>query len=714
MAGYYYLYIVCLVVGICISIYLITRLVLLRKTPGAANLIWAISAVVIWSFGYIFEILFTDWSIKYTWAKIEYLGIPFVALALFTFALIYSGRGKWLTRTNYILLTIIPAIDCILALSNDVHRLLWSTVDMPAGSTIGPLTVGHGPWYDVNIGYSYLLLLLTTIIFAQITLRSRSLYRVQAGIMLFGMIIPWIGNVFYILSLGPVPSLDWTPMTLTITMIAIEIGFARFGLMDVLPVAYSTVFGAIREGVVVTDTKGRIVEINPAAERIFDRSGDKLIGQEIGLILPSEADLNRQDGVDIEIVRDVSLGNGSGLREYNLRIYPVTGRRGQVTGRLVTLTDVTEQKRAQSQMLLQSTALEAAENGIVITDAAGCIEWTNPAFTRLTGYERHEVLGKSPSVLKSGKQADEFYRGMWETILAGKVWHSDLVNRRKDGTLYDEEMTIAPLIENQEITHFIAIKQNVTERKRAEEELRQAHQTALEANRMKTQLLASVSHDLRTPLGAIMGYAEMIQSGVLGEVNGPQQTAAAEILDSTNQLLVFVNNLISQAQIETGRVVLKIALFAPPDLVEAVRSTIGYMAQKKALTIQTEIDPALPEQLLGDAYWLKQILLNLVNNAVKFTDKGSVTIRFIKPDAQHWAIQVADTGIGIPKESQQAIFEVFRQADNAATRKQGGSGIGLSIVRQLSNLMGATIALDSQVGQGSTFTVILPLASKLE
>ena len=711
MEIYYYLYIVFLIIGIGISVYLITKLWTLRKTPGAYNLIWAMASVVWWSFAYIFEILFGQFQIKNAWSKSEYLGIPFVAVALFTFALIYSGRGKWLTRGTYALMLFVPITSCLLALTNDWHGLLWSTVEMPVGSTVGPLTVGHGPWYIINIAYSYLMLLLATLIFAQVAFRSHSLYRSQAVIMLTGMIIPWIGNIIYILHLGPAPSLDWTPLALTLTTIALEIGFARFGLFDILPVAENTAFNAMRDGVIVADKKGRVVQINPAAEAIFQQQEDRTIGQDVHRLIPNWDEWNSGAPPTSEISHEVILGEGVGQRTFSLRVTPILDRRGQGTGHVLILTDITEQKRSQSEVLLQSTALEAAVNGIVITDAQGNIEWTNAAFSRLTGYGREEALGKNPKILKSGKQPDSFYQQMWKTIAAGMRWKGELINRRKDGSFYYEEMTIAPLVENGKITHFIAIKQDITARKNAEEQLHQAHQEAVEANNMKTQLLASVSHDLRTPLGAIMGYAEMLQAGVFGPVNGEQEKASAEILDSTNQLLAFVNNLIGQAQIETGRLVLKDGKFKPAELVAGISSTISYMARKKGLALETTIDPALPEEIRGDPYWLRQIVVNLMFNAVKFTEAGSVKICFIKPDGGHWAIQVADTGIGIPNESQKIIFDAFRQLDSSAAGRPGGSGLGLSIVQQLTRLLGGRIELQSEVGRGSTFTVILPLTA---
>jgi len=252
----------------------------------------------------------------------------------------------------------------------------------------------------------------------------------------------------------------------------------------------------------------------------------------------------------------------------------------------------------------------------------------------------------------------------------------------------------------------------IIELKRAEESLAQAHDQALEASRLKSQLLANISHVLRTPLGSILGYTEMLQAGVYEPLTGQQQEAITEIIESAEQLLNFINNLLSQAQIETGKVVLNAVSFAPAELLDAIQSTSRALARTKGLELTSAIAPDMPAALSGDPYWLRQIIINLVSNAIKFTDRGAVGVHIYRADDVHWAIQVTDTGCGIPAEAQTYIFDSFRQVDETAIRKQHtGSGLGLSIVKQLTDLMGGQITLTSQEGQGSTFTVLLPLHS---
>ncbi|MBN2387407.1 MAG: PAS domain-containing protein [Anaerolineales bacterium] len=708
MAGYYWLYIILSTSGIIIAISLAAHLWRIRHTPGAFSLIWAILSVAIWSFTYIFEIIIPDYAIKNIWLRGEYLGIPFVTVALFCFALLYSGRGRWLTAGRFILLSIIPFITFLMALTNDWHGLLWSSVQPVSPSE--PLLVTHGPWFNVNLVYSYSLTLLAMLFLLQIAMQRHSLYRAQAITILIGLFLPLVSNILYVFHLTP-PGLDLTPLALILTLILAVVAFTRFRLMDILPIAQVTVFNALLDAVLVVDLKFRIVEMNPSGEQLFSEKADRLIGKDIRSLFPHWGAWVQATKPAYETSREFRLENDPRNRIFNVRLETITEKRAGVTGYMAILSDVTEQVYAQTQMRLQSTALLATRNGILITDKNGTVIWANPAMATLTGYDPDEIVGSTPRLLRSGKMPDSFYREMWDTISDGNVWRGELVNRRKNGSCYDEEMTITPLIQaNGSISHYIAVKQDITERKVAENALKKAHAEAMKANQLKTQLLANVSHDLRTPLGAVIGYAEMLEMGIFGKMNSEQDNAVNEILDSANQLLAFVNNMIGQAQFETGRILLTDRAFAPDELIEPIRAWTSFYAKKRGLSLIFDVDADLPNPLYGDPYWLRQVLLNLVINAIKFTEKGGVRVQLFKADTRHWTIRVTDTGIGIPRKNQKAIFEPFTHLEGSTARKQVGSGLGLSIVKLLTKAMKGRIQLDSTPGQGTTFTITLPLA----
>jgi signal transduction histidine kinase len=230
-----------------------------------------------------------------------------------------------------------------------------------------------------------------------------------------------------------------------------------------------------------------------------------------------------------------------------------------------------------------------------------------------------------------------------------------------------------------------------------------------EVEKLKSAFVAIVSHELRTPLNAILGYAEMFKEAVYGPMNEKQVNMSVRIMKNTQRLLGLINDLLDQAQMEAGKLTIHNAPLRPAELLEALHGLMDKTASDKRLRLTSEIDDDLPEILNGDAARLQQILVNLVNNAIKFTDQGEVRIRLLRTADAKWGIEVEDTGQGIPEADLPYIFDTFRQVEGATTRVHGGFGLGLSIVKQLVNLMSGDIKVESQMNSGTKFTLTLPL-----
>jgi len=468
-------------------------------------------------------------------------------------------------------------------------------------------------------------------------------------------------------------------------------------------------------GVVITDTDGVIEYVNPAFTRMTGYDSEEAIGQKPKILKSGEhpdafykdlwQTLRRGEIWQGELIN--RRKDGSTYWE-SQTIAPVFDEEGRATHYIAVKRDISARKQAEAQIRKLQRAVEQAAHSVIITDRTGTIEYANPAFTRVTGYTLEETIGQNPRVLKSDKHPRSFYQNLWNTILKGNVWHGEFINRRKDGSLYWERASIAPIKDdNGNITHFVAVKENITRQKEMEKDLQRARDEALQASKLKTRLLGNVSHDMRTPLGGILGYSEMLLEEAFGELTPKQRTAILRILQSTQQLIDFTNDLLNQAELESGALRLNMQTFAPSDLLKAIPASEA-IAEAKGVQVHVEIDPHLPESVYGDPYWLRQILANLLSNAVKFTDQGHIWIRLFALNDNRWAIQVEDTGMGIPADEQAHIFEPFRQVDGSPTRRYKGSGLGLSIVKQLVDLMDGEILLESTPGKGSKFTVILP------
>jgi len=370
-------------------------------------------------------------------------------------------------------------------------------------------------------------------------------------------------------------------------------------------------------------------------------------------------------------------------------------------------------KRAEDKLRLQSAALESAANAIVITDPRGSIQWVNPAFTELTGYPLEESVGHNPRILKSDKQDQSFYRSLWNTILAGKVWSGVITNRKKNGQLYTEEMTIAPVrSKTGEIANFIAIKQDVTERKRVEAELVSAKEAAEVANRAKSEFLANMSHEIRTPMNGIMGMTDLVLDT---EVTPEQAEYLHMVKGSADALLTLLNDILDFSKMEAGKLELDYLSFNLRKSLGELAKILAIQAHQKGLEFILDVRPEVPATVFGDPARLRQVLVNLVGNSTKFTDKGEIEVKVQREaqgvDGTILRFSVRDTGIGIPADKLDKIFGAFSQADASTTRKYGGTGLGLSIARQLVGLMGGKLGVESEIGKGSTFYFTVQFAS---
>ena len=237
-------------------------------------------------------------------------------------------------------------------------------------------------------------------------------------------------------------------------------------------------------------------------------------------------------------------------------------------------------------------------------------------------------------------------------------------------------------------------------------------QRANEANEFKTRFMSRISHELRTPLGALLGMSEMLQQSVYGPLSPAQLDIIQRIIDNTRTLERVFTELLDQSQIESGQLRLRQEEFSPQTLARTVHENNLPLALKKGLTMQLNIDPQLPNALIGDRGRTEQILSNLVTNAIKYTQKGGIEIHLGRNGEGYWMMQVKDTGIGISEEDRARIFEPFRQVDETVSRRYDGVGLGLAIVQQLVTAMQGRVDIDSKVGQGSTFSVILPIRMK--
>ena len=565
------------IIGLLIAIYAWR----LRPQRGAMTLTWLVVVTLIWSIGYALEIAATELSAKLFWAKVQYIGITTVPLFWLIFALEYAGYERWLTRRNVALLAVIPVATILLAFTTEFHGLIWNAAQFDRTGHAAPLKLSHGAWFWVYWLYSQVVVLWGTILLVRNLASAQRPYRSQAALILIAALLPWIGNFLYVTNLNPLAPLDLTPFAFMLSEAAIVLGLSRFRLLSLMPIAQAAVIASMSDSMFVIDTHNNLVDLNPAAQRLLEVTGEQVLGQPAAVVFQAWPEL-------VARYRDVTEARAEidevvdGRRHfYELRLSALNNRHGQAVGRVLLVRDITELVEAREQ--------------------------------------------------------------------------------------------------------------------------------AVEASRLKSQLLARVSHELRTPLSAILGYAELLYDGSFGALTERQQQAISEVMGSTQELTNLVNELLDSAQLEAHALTLYVRPFYPIEMLQRAENTMIILARNKGLELTTAIAPDLPATLLGDESRLRQILINLIGNAIKFTESGSVRASLYLADESHWSMEVSDTGAGIPAEAHRYVFEPFRQVNGSITREYRGTGLGLSIVKSLVELMGGAVQLQSEVGQGSIFTLTLPL-----
>ncbi|WP_374434760.1 CHASE domain-containing protein [Inhella sp.] len=396
-----------------------------------------------------------------------------------------------------------------------------------------------------------------------------------------------------------------------------------------------------------------------------------------------------------------------------------------------THQDITELKQAQQRQqraarLLQQVLAAATEVSVIATDTEGVITVFNPGAERLLGYRAEDMVGRqTPAVLHLPEEVQargqELSQASGRPVEGFRVFvhlpeqqGSELrewTYVRQDGSQVPVALVVTAMRDEADrLIGYLGIAQDISERRRAEQTLREAKQVAEAANAAKSLFLANMSHEIRTPMNAVLGVAHLLQDTPL---DAEQRTLLGKLQLAGRSLMAIINDVLDLAKIEAGELRLEQLPVRPQQLLDEVRALMEPQAQAKGLGLHTELDPALPELISSDPQRLRQILLNLSSNAIKFTAQGAVRLRArLEADATgaEWLCwEVQDSGIGITPEAQAQLFRPFVQADASTTRHYGGTGLGLAIVRELSERLGGTVSLRSQPGEGSCFTVRLPL-----
>ncbi len=515
-----------------------------------------------------------------------------------------------------------------------------------------------------------------------------------------------------------------TEIRSTIETIAAQTGgiIARIQTKNELIVSqqdYKLLTEALHDVILRVSRNGVLQYCSPAIKEFAGYDAEEEIGSHISKYFAKKTELLYA----LKMMKKIFIERQAAVIEFlykpkNKQPFPVevTGRPLVQHGKLVSLQcvmrDISERKEAEKEIQKFKTIIDRANYGAIITDMAGNILYVNESFAHMHGYKLKEVLDKNTSIFHSPEQLAGLSEKLMNVIESGNLKAEEMWRLRKDGTVFPT-LTNATVIKNDrgDPLFISSTLIDITDRKRYEDELRQAKVAAEAANKAKSEFLANMSHEIRTPMNGVLGMADLMLDT---ELTREQDQYINILKNSAGQLLGLLNDILDFSKIEAGQLNLEKIEFNIRSVVEGISDVVIKQVEQKKLELNIYIDNKVPETVVGDPNRLRQILVNLLSNAIKFTDEGDV---FVKVEVEEKLgedvvlhVSVIDTGIGISKERQKEVFESFTQEDSSTTRKFGGTGLGLTISRQLVEMMNGKIWVESSPGEGSNFQFTLKLS----
>jgi len=484
----------------------------------------------------------------------------------------------------------------------------------------------------------------------------------------------------------------------------------------------SAALEAASNAIAITDVEGTIQWVNPAFTQLTGYSLEEARGQNPRILKSGRHDRSfYQELWQTILAGKVWSGELTNLRKdgefytEDMTIAPVANGRGEITNFIAVKRDITERRNAENALRKSEqrirVLLESTAEAIYGTDLDGNCTFCNNACLEILGYESvSEILGRDMHVISHYSHADGNPHPVesckiYQAFREGQGMHVDTeVLWRKDGSPFPAEYWSYPIIEEGICTGVVVSFIDITERKKTEKELLEAKEAAEAANRTKSEFLANMSHELRTPLNGVIGMTELaLDTGLSSE----QRSYLSAVKSSGETLLAVINDILDFSKIEVGRLDLEAIDFDLQDCIAETMRSLGLRADQKQLELTIRIAPEVPQFLIGDPLRLRQVLLNLVGNAIKFTDRGEVVVVIERQSLEGQSVtlqaSVRDTGIGIPEEKWETLFKPFSQVDNTISRRYGGTGLGLAISTRIVEAMGGKLWAESVPGSGSTF-----------
>lgn len=730
-----------------------------RMVRGAPEMVWLTLLAGFWAFCAMFESAAVTTEQKVLWSKIGYIGAVTTPVLYLWFVMRFTGQEKWSQTKVLLLLLIVPALTWSAALTNESHQWIWTGFS-PVSSETNLMVYYHGTgFYILYFGYSYLLLVLATVLLMRFIRQQTRIYRLQGVVIFLAGLCPWIASILYLTNGNPVPGLDLVPLSIVLSCVLFLHGMLYRRFLDLVPVARKTLMETLSDGILALDRLNRIQDLNRAALHLLELPDKSVIGKDISRVVGKNNPLIGaiMEGTGEEVARV----SGQEMHYYRIIFKEIENPRGS---RLIVIRDITAQRQSEAEILRRDKILDAIAKATALLVQAENIEEAINGALALIGeaagvnrvyifWNHHDPEYKYPLMSQAFEWTDgtvsaeinnpelqnvpyEIACPRWyELLSAGKVVAGNIREFPENERIALSaqgivSVLVTPIFIDQKFSGMVGFDDCYTEREwpvteeriltaaagtigaaymrhRSREELLKAKLKAEESDRLKSAFLANMSHEIRTPMNGILGFLNLLQTPDL--TNTEKEEYIRIVRKSAERMLSTVHDIIDISRIESGLMPLVFSTINLNELMVTLKEFFTPEAEGKHLQLFLQSTVADNTAVIyTDRDKLTTILTNLIKNALKYTPRGYVEFGY-QLSGDYTEFFVKDTGIGIPPERQEAVFERFIQADISHSRRYEGSGLGLSIARAYVEMMGGRITLESEPDRGSTFRFTIPL-----
>jgi PAS domain S-box-containing protein len=696
-----------------------------RTSKGAKELGILLTSATYWSFLVFLESAATTVENKILLTQISYIAVVTTPILYLVFVYRFIGSKRLNSFRKIAHLFIFPCIVLLLAWTNKYHHLIWTSFS-PIDPQSNLLTYHHGIGFFIGyLSYNYLLMSWSTLLLAQFILKHQKTFRSQGWIVLLASLCPWVASVFYMLNVNIVEGFDLTPGSISLSGLLFIFAILRVRLFDLVPIAREALVENLLEGILVLDDLNRLQDINKSAKIQLGVEQDHILGEDLSRIKVRATDL-REALLTSESHKYFECPDDSKI--YKINKVPL---KTKPESRLIVIRDITETVEKQKEIQLSEERYRSLYNMFrLMADNMPDMLWAkdldmkyvfvNKAICTqlLKTSDTEEPIGKTMEYFIEREQNKHPEDPAWFNFGRNSMNTDEFILQTGQPGVFDELGTIdgvftyqdvqkAPIRdENGQMIGIVGSSRDVTLQKKAESELIIAKERAEESDRLKSAFLANMSHEIRTPMNSILGFLSLMNEP--GTTKEEQEEYYKSVKSGGDRLLNTINDIIELSRIDSGELMVDNTNTDVAEVYFMLYSLFSREVKGKDLVLVNLFPkPADNVHIRCDRTKLISVLSNLLKNAVKYSKKGTIEVGCTL-EGERIRFWVKDTGIGIPSERLNDIFNRFVQVDGSNSRAYEGSGLGLSLAKAYVEIMGGTIWVESVVGEGSTFFFDLP------